>query len=101
MRDNLTELKCLLSKKLGNANVYFQPPTKLSYPCIVCEKSNYAIEYGNNIVYKKKTHYTVTLIGSSYNNEKIIDNLLTIPYCSYDRRFISDNLYHDVFDLYY
>lgn len=94
-------LKAALETILGSTKVYFQPPSQLTYPCIICEKSGYDLGYGDNRIYRQLTHYTVTLIGKTYNNDSIVEGILAIPYASFNRRFVSDNLYHDVFDLYY
>lgn len=81
--------------------VYYQKPSKITVPCIVYEKSNYATKYADNKIYSKLTHYVVTYITDDPDDEEITDKILYLPYCSFDRRFISNNLYHDVFDLYY
>lgn len=95
--------KRILASKYDRYKVYFQPPAgqKIEYPCIIYQKSNYSTDYADNLIYRKHTHYIVTLIGFDADNEELIDQLLALRYCSFDRRFISDNLYHDVFDLYY
>lgn len=82
-------------------NVYYQPPAKMEFPCIKYEKSDYNTGYSNNKIYKKMTHYTVTYISKNPDNEDVTDQILNLPYCSFNRRFINDNLYHDVFDLFY
>lgn len=94
-------LKEILEEILGSTRVYFQPPSTLKYPCIICDKTDYDYDHGDNIKYRFKTHYTITLIGKNFDTEEIVKKILKLDYCSYDRRFISDNLYHDVFDLYY
>lgn len=88
---------------LGNNNVYFQPPAShiLKYPCIIYERNSRDTDHADDLIYKDYNQYTITLIGRDSDNDDYIDKLLEIPYCSYDRRFISDNLYHDVFNLYY
>lgn len=95
--------KRILATKYDRYMVYFQPPAsqKMQYPCIRYEKANYSIDYADDLVYRKNTHYVVTLIGTDADNEDIIDQLLKLQYCSFDRRYVADNLYHDVFDLYY
>ena len=95
--------KQILASKYDRYKVYFQPPAgqKIEYPCIIYQLQNLDVDYADDITYRKHTHYLVTLIGFDPDNDDLIDKLLELRYCSFDRRFISDNLYHDVFDLYY
>lgn len=95
------ELQTILEGLLGSKNVYFQRPSFLRYPCIIYERNNYDVAHADDLIYKKMVRYTVTLIGSLADNEAKIDSLLELQYCHYDRRFVSDNLYHDVFTLYF
>lgn len=96
------ELQNLLMSILGTNNVYFQPPasTKLQYPCIIYTRKKIDQTKADNIDYIRRVQYTLTLIGPNPESE-VIDQLLDIPYCSYDRFFTSDGLNHDVFSLYY
>lgn len=100
MRSRLI-LQSILEEKLGNNRVYFQPPTYISYPCIIYEKVNYNTDYADDIRYNQKVHYSITLIGKNADNEELVQSILDIPFCSFDRRFVTDNLYHDVFNLYF
>jgi hypothetical protein len=95
--------KDILSKKYDKFKVYFQPPAgqKIEYPCIVYQLASLSTNYANDAIYRKDNHYTVTIIGTDPDNDILIDEMLKLKYCSFDRRFISDNMYHDVFDLYY
>jgi hypothetical protein len=97
-----TELQALLEKILENGNVYFQPPEsiKIKFPCIVYEIDNIDIKFANDDKYLKNKKYTLTYIDKNPDNETV-DKILSLKYCSYNRRFISDNLYHDVFTIYF
>lgn len=96
------ELRAFLERLLGSRNVYFQPPEsfKLEYPCIVFERSGIRTDSADNRKYLKHKRYTVTFISKDTDSE-IPDLLSELEYCSFDRRFTSDNLYHDVFTLYF
>lgn len=101
--NNRLELHELLCTILGSRNVYFQPPEsiKLRYPCIVYELSRKSEIRASNIVYKRNDAYEVTVISNNPDNEmadKIVD---AFEYASFDRRFVSDNLIHDVITIYY
>lgn len=90
-----------LKEILGNDNVYYVAPSVVKYPCIIYDRSTYDTKYADNEKYKKLVHYTVQLITKQADSEALIDKLLDLDYCSFNRQYVSDNLYHCVFDLYY
>ena len=96
------ELQTELEKKLGTKNVYYQPPEsiKMSYPAIVYTKSNISGKFANGSRYTKMTMYKIIVI-SKRPDDPVIDKIMDMPYCSYDRHYVSDNLNHDVLSLYY
>lgn len=100
--DRRVQLQQIFSNILHSRNVYFQPPQsiQMDYPCITYTRDDIEIAKANNHNYLKRVRYTVTLIGASPESE-FIDQILELPYCSYDRSFVIDNLNHDVFSLYY
>ena len=44
--------------------------------------------------------YEIIVIDKLPNNE-VIDKILELPYSSFDRHYVSDNLNHDVITIYY
>ena len=96
------ELQTKLEEILGSRNVYFQPPASLrmNYPAIVYKLSGFKYKNANNSKYDVVRSYTVTLIDSDHES-RFLNDILRIPYCSFDRQFISDNLYHFTFTLYF
>ena len=88
---------------LGSNHVYFQPPetTKLIYPCIVYNLSSTDQRYADDKQYKFRDRYDVTIITK--DPELSVRKMMAERFqlCSFDRRFVSDNLYHDVFTLYW
>ena len=96
------DLQSKLEELLGNRNVYYQPPAsiKMMYPAIVYSKSNLDIKRADNQMYNLKTCYELMVIDKKPDNP-IIEQLLTLPYCSFNRHYVSDNLNHDVLTLYY
>lgn len=96
------KLQTKLEEMLGSRQVYYQPPEsiKMEYPAIVYSKSKIQSTFANDTVYSKKTRYDVTVIDRRPDNP-IIEKLMELPYCSYDRMFKSDNLNHDTLTLYY
>lgn len=94
-----TELKDIL----GSNYVYFQPPSniKLQYPCIIYSLSDIQIQKADNLIFKNDRRYDVKLITSDPDNDLINKLLMGFQYCDFDRCFITDNLYHYVFTIYY
>jgi hypothetical protein len=82
-------------------NVYYQPPEnkKLKYPCIVYDLDNTPVLRADDRLYVRHKKYTVTVIDSDPYST-IPDLVLELPYCSHDRTFVTDNLYHYVLTLY-
>lgn len=82
--------------------MYYQPPEnlKMSYPAIRYTKSKIEGEHANDKRYKNMTRYEIIVIDRNPDNS-VIDRLLELPYCSFDRHYKSDNLNHDVLTLYY
>jgi hypothetical protein len=102
MSKNREELHRILVDILGSRNVYFQPPEsiKLKYPCIIYERSYIQTVKADNTKYIEIKEYTVTVIDEDPDSE-IPDKLIKLPYCSFSRHFVYDNLNHDVFTLYF
>lgn len=100
--DRRPKLQELLVSILGSNNVYFQPPPtiKMSYPCIVYERSSGDSQYADNDAYAFMLRYKVTYIDRHPEND-IVEKLIHIPMCRYDRFYTSSGLNHDVFELYY
>lgn len=96
------ELQSKLEELLGSENVYYQKPpsTGMKYPAIKYSKSKIDTKNANNNKYSMMTKYDVIVI-SKLPDHPVIEKLLCLPYCSHDRTYISDNLYHDAFTLYY
>lgn len=96
------DLQTLLETLLESENVYYDPPTSLSmkYPAIRYSKSDIDTVYANNSTYKSMKRYEIIVIDKKADNP-VIEKLLNLPYCSFDRHYKSDNLNHDVLTLYY
>lgn len=96
------QLQSKLEELLGSKNVYYQPPesVKISYPAIIYSKNRINTTKADDSNYLKKNQYEIIVISRLPDNP-VIDELLDIPYCSYDRHYVSDNLNHDVLTLYF
>lgn len=96
------ELQSKLEDLLGSKNVYYKPPASVSmeYTAIRFSRARIDTRKANDSTYSKFNRYELTVI-SKRADDPVIDKLLDLPYCSYDRSYKADNLYHDVLTLYY
>lgn len=101
MADRLV-LQSLLEELLGSRNVYYMPPdgTKMQYDAIRYSKKTITSTYANNSKYSMKDCYELIVIAKLPDNP-VIKKLLALPYCSYVRNYVADNLNHDVLTIYY
>ena len=99
---NRTNLQADLERILGSRNVYYQPPesVKINYPAIIYSCSDIDVRHANDKTYMMTRRYEIIVIDKKPDNS-VIDTLLQLPLCSYDRHYVSDNIYHDVLTLYY
>lgn len=83
-------------------NVYFQPPDsiKMIYPCILYFLDTERKLYANGVGYKRDNCYSVVVIDKDPDStlRSIFDDM---PYCSFNRSYVSDNLYHHVYKIFY
>ena len=96
------ELQSLLEELLGSKNVYYRAPEgiKMSYPAIKYSKSTIRKDYANDRAYSMRDCYQLIVIAK-LPDHPVIKKLLELPYCSYDRYYVADNLNHDVLTIYY
>ena len=101
MADRL-ELQSVLEELLESRNVYYQPPEsiKMQYDAIRYSKKNIRSTYANDGKYSMTDCYELIVI-SRRPDHPVIKKLLALPYCSYDRSYVANNLYHDVLTIYY
>ncbi len=101
---NLIEISQEIKKRLDTIcdRVYFQPPsnTKMEYPCILYSRDRIDNTHGNNHVYNQNHRYQVIVLDEDPDS-KITEELSKFDKCRFERRYVSDNVYHDVFTLYY
>lgn len=101
MADRL-DLQSILEEMLESRNVYYQPPesTKMQYDAIKYSKKNIMSRYANNAAYSMMDCYELIVIARRPDHP-VIKKLLTLPYCSFDRHYVADNLNHDVLTIYF
>lgn len=96
------ELQAKFEEILGSPNVYYNPPAsvRMKYPAIVFTRSAFNDKYANNGTYMRNHKYEVTVIDRDPDCVHI-DVISRLPLCSHNRHFVSENLHHNVFTLYY
>jgi len=96
------ELQTLLEEILGSSNVWFKAPPKekLHYPCIIYSYNGTRTYRANNGRYLKHREYLLTLITDNPDSE-LIEKMEDLPFCTWDRQFVSGNKYHNVFSIYF
>jgi hypothetical protein len=96
------DLQALLEIVLGSENVYFQPPsdTEIEYPCIIYSRDSADAKHANDKLYLYRPRYQVIVVDRDPDSP-IVRRVAAIPMCRYDRRYVADNLNHDVFNIYY
>lgn len=101
--DRRLELHEKFCELLGSRYAYFQPPEnlKMNYPCIKYSRSGIDQRYADNLLYKNMDRYEVIVVDFDPDSKISTYILNTFPMCRFDRNYISDNLHHTVFTLYY
>lgn len=96
------ELQAKLVELLGSENVYYQPPESLrmNYPAIKYSLNDVDQRHADDMTYFRQKEYQLIVIDRVPDNP-VIDELLALPYCSFDRTYKSDNLHHTVLSLYF
>lgn len=96
------DLHGILCKALGSSHVYYQPPEqiKMEYPAIVYSREDIQNDYADNSVYTKRHFYQVIVIDYDPDSE-IVERVASLPSSRFLRHYVSDNLNHDAFTIYF
>ena len=83
-------------------NVYFQAPEDLimSYPCIVYKRDYSATKHADNKLYSHKLRYQVTVIDEDPDST-IPFKVAQLPESMFSRFFVTHNLNHDIYIVYF
>lgn len=98
-RANLHEELCEI---LGSRNVYFQPTSNVNmkYPAIVYSRSSINSNFADNIVYMQHNAYKVVVIDANPDSI-VVKRVSALPRCRFNAHYVSENLNHDAFTLFY
>ena len=99
---NRLGFRAYLKRHVTVKNLYFQPPEseKLKYPCIIYSRDSSWDRWGDNGKYLKYKGYNIIYVSRT-PDDSAVDALESLPFCSYSRHYVADNLNHDVFELYF
>lgn len=97
------DLQHKLEAFLGSRNVYFQPPptVHMKYPAIVYEIDNYDISSADDMNYLVRKRYQITIIDSNPDSTYPDEFINEFIGARFDNFFVSDNLNHYVFSIYF
>lgn len=92
-----------LEMLMDSSNVYFQPPAsvQLSYPCVIYTLGTGDMKRADDSVYMYTHSYEVTFIYKRPNIDIVEQVLKTFSMSSIYRVYVSDNLNHYAFKIYY
>lgn len=96
------ELHEKLKELLGSENVYYQPPAKknMSYDAIRYSLSSMDTKFADDRRYKNTNCYDVIVI-SRLPDPEVVNKILDLPYASFNRHYVADNLNHYSITLYF
>lgn len=87
----------------GYQHTYFEPPesVRMQYDAVVYEKTAMNVRRANNRSYSVRDGYKVTVI--SRDSETPLPRMIQEHFerCAPERPFVTDNLYHFPFTIYY
>jgi hypothetical protein len=83
-------------------HVYFQPPAniQMQYPCIVYSRDGSSTDHANNGLYRHAKRYQVTVVDWNPDTD-LSDKVEALRYANFERAFISGDLNHYVFSIYF
>lgn len=98
------ELRNDLRKLIKSKNTYFQPPAsiRMNYPCFIYSFEGFDRTNADNKIYRLINKYQLTYVSREPDMEFVEEVIKHFPMCSLSRSpFVTDNLWHAVFTLYY
>lgn len=102
MSDRL-KLHDILKTLIDTEKVYYQPPATITlvYPCIIYSLGSGDSRYADNKTYNYTNRYELLFIYKQ-PMESIIPKVLdAFQLCRFNSSYVSDNLHHYAFTLYY
>ena len=96
------DLQTFLETLEVGINVYFQPPPNIQmvYPAIVYNRDYLFTGFADNIPYSSMFRWQITVIDSDPDSP-LHSKLVAMPMMRYVRHYTSENLNHDIYDVYF
>lgn len=96
-----TEMQTMLEELLGSSNVYFQAPpnTGMHYPCIVYRFNRFNIDRADNTAYLVTGRWEIHHMYKTIKNDLKEKFVFEVPFCSFDRRIVTDGIYNDYYTI--
>jgi len=96
------EFQAFLESFKGDRNVYYQPPPSfmMSFPAIVYNLAKLDNVAADNLHYLKRTKYKMIYITDN-PDDPMIYALSDLPYCELETPYVSDNLNHYPYTIFY
>lgn len=73
----------------------------MEYPAIVYQRDTADVAYADNQAYLSKKQYQLLFITRNPDDNAIWEALANLPMCRHERFYVSDNLNHDVFTIFF
>lgn len=91
-----------LKQVAGEGHFYIDPPedVTMSYPCILLEMDNGDTKFADDNPYVFTQGYTLTVIDADTPGE-LVPQVRQLQACVQTRHFVTDNLHHTVFKIYF
>lgn len=96
----IDDLRSRLIEVTGLKYIYTRPPSRLQYPCILISLDNKTFDHADDTKYFTHNRYSLQIISED-DTDIFVDEILALPYTSYDRSFIADNLNHTNLTIYF
>jgi hypothetical protein len=96
------DFQTLLAGLVEGVSVYFQPPpnVQMSYPAIVYNRDYQWVIRADNELHARMTRYQVTVIDPDPDSP-IPETVAKLPMSTYVRHYTTENLNHDIYDVYF
>ena len=87
----------------GIPNCYIDPPAsvRMKYPCIRISRNSGYTQFANNMPYKHMISYSLKLIDYDPDSVYYDKIVMGFPMIRFNRHYVSDDLHHDDFIIYY